>query len=357
MKDCIVRAVGVPVISCIFAMAAQALSHQDRGVGEPLDPKHFDRMVIFGDSLSDTGNLHRLDFGLIPKSPPYFSGRFSNGRVWIETLYQKLNIPESRVANYAFGGAHVVRDWSPIPSFEKQVDQYAVWNSGIAPNTLHVVWIGANDFFHNKIENEAQLLERVTRTLDCKMEKLLDIGARLFLMPALPALELAPETILDDEHNGDHRISTRFTNLSQGYNARLAELIEKYKQKYPDAEFIVFDTYGFLMAAIDSAGHGGFNYTKERCNPNSYTGSSLQICPNPEEYVFWDGVHPTARAHQVLAAKMYEAVLAAGYQPNSTAHLLTALADQDDPVSVRNRQAIDALTAEKVDPAALKGRI
>ena len=43
-------------------------------------------LYVFGDSLSDTGNLFALTFGIEPPSPPYFDGRFSDGPVWVETL-------------------------------------------------------------------------------------------------------------------------------------------------------------------------------------------------------------------------------------------------------------------------------
>ncbi|KAJ2667887.1 hypothetical protein GGH99_006550, partial [Coemansia sp. RSA 1285] len=42
-------------------------------------------LYIFGDSLSDTGRLHTMTFGLVPPEP-YWEGRFSNGPLWIEYL-------------------------------------------------------------------------------------------------------------------------------------------------------------------------------------------------------------------------------------------------------------------------------
>ncbi|MDY6992457.1 MAG: SGNH/GDSL hydrolase family protein, partial [Pseudomonadota bacterium] len=41
-------------------------------------------IYVFGDSLSDKGNLFELT-GL-PPDPPYFNGRFSNGLLWSEYL-------------------------------------------------------------------------------------------------------------------------------------------------------------------------------------------------------------------------------------------------------------------------------
>ena len=26
----------------------------------------------------------------------------------------------------------------------------------------------------------------------------------------------------------------------------------------------------------------------------------IQVCPNPNEYLFWDNIHPTTRSHQLI---------------------------------------------------------
>src|SRR4051794_146985 len=46
----------------------------------------FGKVVVFGDSLSDVGNVSAATGGAVPASPPYFHGRFSNGPVYAETL-------------------------------------------------------------------------------------------------------------------------------------------------------------------------------------------------------------------------------------------------------------------------------
>ena len=51
----------------------------------------FSGMVVFGDSLSDSGNLFTFTGEAVPASPPYFEGRFSNGPVWVEDLLDRLN--------------------------------------------------------------------------------------------------------------------------------------------------------------------------------------------------------------------------------------------------------------------------
>ncbi len=66
----------------------------------------FSRIVMFGDSLSDTGKMYSKMRGYLPSSPPYYQGRFSNGPVWLEQLTQQF--PGLTIANEAEGGATAV---------------------------------------------------------------------------------------------------------------------------------------------------------------------------------------------------------------------------------------------------------
>ncbi len=68
----------------------------------------FDEFIVFGDSLSDTGNVF-ISLG-VPPSPPYFDGRFSNGPVTVEHVADQLGFPALLPSiiggtNFAWGGA------------------------------------------------------------------------------------------------------------------------------------------------------------------------------------------------------------------------------------------------------------
>ena len=69
------------ILSVTWGSAALA---QGQGIG------HIKDMYVFGDSLSDNGNLFDMTGGLAPPSPPYFDGRFPNGPVWVEHLDKML---------------------------------------------------------------------------------------------------------------------------------------------------------------------------------------------------------------------------------------------------------------------------
>ncbi len=75
------------LLTALFALSSVALAGS------------FDGVVVYGDSLSDNGNLYGA-IGFPP--PPYYMGRFSNGPVAAEYLAQGLNVP---LTDWAWGGA------------------------------------------------------------------------------------------------------------------------------------------------------------------------------------------------------------------------------------------------------------
>ena len=70
------------------------------------------KIVVFGDSLSDNGNLYEYLKHQLPLSPPYFEGRFTNGPVWIEDLIESYYPTNSNdhLLDYAYGGAGVLEE-------------------------------------------------------------------------------------------------------------------------------------------------------------------------------------------------------------------------------------------------------
>src|SRR5215470_1187686 len=81
----------------------------------------FINLAVFGDSLSDIGNVSQATpFLTQPKTPgPYYwNGRFSNGPIYAETLAAGLGLPAlvnsaSGGTDYAYGGA--LTTGSPFP--------------------------------------------------------------------------------------------------------------------------------------------------------------------------------------------------------------------------------------------------
>ncbi|KAI8818306.1 uncharacterized protein EV422DRAFT_569726 [Fimicolochytrium jonesii] len=88
----------------------------------------FSKIVVIGDSASDTGNLFKA-VG-VPVAP-YYEGRLSNGKVWAEFLAEKVN---AELVDLAFAGAAIDRKLLPSsnpnhyiplpPDFHEQVTNF-----------------------------------------------------------------------------------------------------------------------------------------------------------------------------------------------------------------------------------------
>ncbi|WP_148293815.1 hypothetical protein [Azospirillum sp. B4] len=70
------------------------------GLTTSANAQQYSAGIVFGDSLSDPGNL--VPLGLAPPAP-YYNGRFSNGLLWDEKVGALLGgVP---FKSYAYGGA------------------------------------------------------------------------------------------------------------------------------------------------------------------------------------------------------------------------------------------------------------
>ena len=110
-------------------------------------------MYVFGDSLSDTGNVSLATFGLLPVSPPYADRSFSNGPVWAQDLAQSLGLPPLQPSlaggtDFAYGGAetgqtptHTLNP-TDLPS---QFTQFQTQVASPQAGALYAIWIGSND--------------------------------------------------------------------------------------------------------------------------------------------------------------------------------------------------------------------
>lgn len=116
-----------------------------------------DQLVIFGDSLVDSGNIFLATGGFAPTniynnpSRGYFPGRFTNGPDYTDLLSQRLygsyTTPSlAGGSNYAWGGATYVDNFDPVPDLAAQVALYAGGHT-VDPKALYIINLGGNDDF------------------------------------------------------------------------------------------------------------------------------------------------------------------------------------------------------------------
>lgn len=277
-------------------------------------------LVVFGDSLSDQGNAFILTGGTFPPAP--YAQRASNGPVAVEYLAARLGVPLAPLAaggtNFAFVGAAtgpvtftgtalttdnfaaVVYDQPVLANtgMTMQVSAYLGAGPAIDPATLFVLWGGPNDFF---IDPSAATAEDAVNNIAGQILALYGAGARQFLVPNMPDLSLTPYGL---SLPADARLGLQL--LTGGFNTGLASALGALAL-LPGIDITPFNTFGLLSAIAMDPGAYGFANATQPCVTDSL-GGAFAVCSDPSAYVFWDGVHPTTAAHEVLGNAFADAV-------------------------------------------------
>ncbi len=241
---------------------------------------NFDTLVVFGDSLSDNGNLYALDPAQVP-SDYYYQGRFSNGPVWVEYLAD-ADFLDCVLVDNAYGGA--TTDGASPPGLVSQVSAYT-GSATLGDNTLFAIWIGANDFLNGSVDYAAS-----AANIGTAMDDLAAFGAEHILILNLPDLGSTPRYLGTAEEDGAR-------SLSQGFNAALAVVIDAFQVAHPEVTVYEFDIYAFLEGVADDPGLYGFTNATQ-VSPSYAVAGDFD---NSAGYVFWDEIHPTSEAHDVIA--------------------------------------------------------
>ena len=200
-------------------------------------------LYVFGDSLSDRGNIAVLTGGAIP-APPYAGGRFSNGPIWVEALSAGLGLgPVVASLNggtdYAYGGATATGN-TPI-DLQNQVAAYVFGGPPAPAGALFTLWAGANDILNALADAASALVAQG--------------GARELLVLTLPDLGDTPRL------NVNPLGAAAASAASMAFNAALLGGLAA-APALAAAEVHVLDTFGLLEAAIaDPAGFGFSNVT------------------------------------------------------------------------------------------------
>lgn len=271
----------------------------------PVAAVPFDRTFVFGDSLSDTGRVFELTRGLVPQSPPYFDGRFSNGPVWVERFAPLVGAQPNQQTNYAYGGAETgVLSRTNVPGVLGQVSQFALTGPGGRGSGIFTVWAGGNDYFDRVRagQDPAPLIPQTVGNIVTAVERLAALGGRTFLVPNLPDLGSIPDT-----RNSDR--AALLNLVTAAHNARLLSAMNDLEKRL-GVKVIVADVNGLYRAvAANPAAYGFTNVTTPCISGNKATGA----CPTDaqaDKTVYWDEIHPTRAAHLLIAQYMQGAVLA-----------------------------------------------
>jgi len=307
----------------------------------------FNSIVVFGTSVSDPGNAFTLlshpipgmsldssvsqnkppydtlDESLVP-SAPYAKGghHFSNGATWIEQFAQgrgyaasvnaafQSNNPKAR--NYAVGGARSTN----YPNRVNLPQQVQAFLSDVgqmpAADALYVIEMGNNDirdalvvFFTvyqatydpNQAATAANaVLSNALSSIAGHMQALYTMGARKFLVLNAARIDLVPAvTALGPE------VAGVAANLTNGFNQALAFNVVAPLSYLPGIQIAQMDNAAQMAAIFQNPGNYGLtNITAPCVTPNI----APFTCQQPDNYFFWDGIHPTKAVHAIISQRV-----------------------------------------------------
>jgi phospholipase/lecithinase/hemolysin/uncharacterized protein YhjY with autotransporter beta-barrel domain len=326
----------------------------------------FGDWYVFGDSLSDNGNIPKLTGYPFPPSP-YYGNRFSNGPVWAEFFPTMSNFSFKPSNDFAVGGAFTGpisaqgpngqpgtfnnlenTAWGPsissqlpqLPSFLTEIQQFAASGGRFKSSDLAGVWIGANNFFVTA--NQAAALQQSIVNNDPSYAlnsgispALLNQIASVYAQTGDP--NKAMGVLIDNA--AQHSVSQVAQGITQMYALGAKQIVvltlppiqntPSALQEGAQAQALatgytrLYNTY--LQQSLSSIhNQTGLNiitlngevlFNEIVSNKEAYgivntTDEAIQHLtdPNYSHYLFWDGVHPTSYTQSIIAQYVSSAV-------------------------------------------------
>lgn len=305
-------------------------------------PPFYNVTTVVGASLSDSGNTCLAAPSACPPAPPYATGKFSNGALWVELLAANYggSAKPSLVkdgTNFSFAGARtgsvraaldaaglfdvllsdaagtnptVPAISAPLGSTPSQVDQLLnAFKSRIHPLTLVVV--DASTFGNNIVDaltlgaqypadaaniSNAIVMGAVADIVDA-VTRLQAAGAKTILIVNTPNVGATPKA----QALGPAAIAGA-TQLATAFNTALAQQITLLRNAKPSTAFLLFDLYALEAQIKSGTAPGGFTLTNvtDAC---VVTAPVFSVCGAPNTYFYWDSFHPTAALGAYLAQR------------------------------------------------------
>lgn len=311
-------------------------------------------IITFGDSVVDVGNNDYIPTIFKANYPPYgrdfknseATGRFCNGKLATDITAETLGFtsyapaylsPQATGknlllgANFASAGSgyddrtallsHVIPMSQQLQYYKEYQGKLAkaagsTQAATIIKDALYLISAGSSDFvqnyyvnpFLNKAYTPDQYSSYLIGIYTSFVKSLHGLGARRIGVTSLPPTGCLPaaRTLFGFHEQG---CVSRLNTDAQQFNKKLNAATTQLQKQLPGLKIVVFDVFkplydvvanpsknGFKEATRGCCGTGTVEITSLLCNPKS-----IGTCSNASEYVFWDSVHPSQAANQILA--------------------------------------------------------
>ena len=283
----------------------------------------YQRVISFGDSLTDNGNL----FSITGQPPAPYNQRFTNGITFAEVLAGGVAKPMQGFVdastngvgtgsvNFAFGGARnddlpnsndVPGSGFTIPSTITQIGAYSALGGTYGARDVATYFAGANNLFQsttaaaaNPATSQAMVQADATAAgigVGQQVGGIAAAGARTIVVMNLPDFGSLPAyTSL-----GPQGIALG-SFASTVFNSASGQAVQAAAAAVPGTNFIQVDTSAVFATVIANPGAFGFSNVTQPC----FNQAAATLCAPTKaaqnQFLFWDTVHPTDAGHALLA--------------------------------------------------------
>ena len=329
----------------VFLVAIASLSLFSVTVSAQALPA-FSQVILFGDSLSDTGNVrartNAKSSGAVDYPSHTFNydnGRFTNDNatdpashtyfgVWHEQLaltFLGLTPAKNSLGggfNYAFGGARTTDGTHQetavstplgdvvitVDDMGKQMDDY-LGSHVIDLGALYIVWGGSNDF---RTDDSAANVTATAARDTALVSRLAHAGAQYILVPNVVPLGVVPRYANDPVRIA--ALNADAIAYRSELDADLTALESTLATQGLSPRIYRADMWADTVRILSIGPRYGFT---------NITSSAQGSSGNPDQYIFWDDVHPTTAGHYRLAQTAFNAMTNPPPSPSKALNIST----------------------------------
>lgn len=297
-------------------------------------------IFVFGDSVHDSGNNNFVVNADKSNFPPYGetffmfpTGRVCDGRILVDFAAAYAGLPYWRPyldpnnhnltvgANFASAGAVVLTEpGSTAIPLQGQVDFFKEAESTLKSvlgeedtnkllkEAIYISGIGGGDYmnFLNVFSNNTETTESdmlfyvsdVVGNITNAIKEIYELGGRKFAFSSVAPLGCMP--YIKQVYNSSECVEPMQT-LATMHNSALNTLAEELAAELSGFKYLIYDYFHTLMDRIENPTKYGFKEGDIACcGYGTYRGvgcgsltTTYELCSNPNEYVYFDGGHPS----------------------------------------------------------------
>jgi len=286
----------------VKSLLAFALGLGWLGSAPPLPAAAFTSLYVFGDGVSSTTNG--------PGGTFYHGNRFTNGRVWVEVLAERQGLPFDTANNWSYFGHYSPNLVTNVSNFIAPPDMgmalFAVWENN-SDFVSHLADSRFAPYNHTRLGVWTSALNQSVSNHLRAVEILHARGARTFVMPNAVDVTKVPYYVGLPAADKAF-IRQRVIDFNSGFAGMLAQA----RATLADIRIVVPDVFALFDDVV--ARPADFGLVNALANGQSVDALSDFALPDKSlagpgaNYIFWDYLDPTARAHAIIADRAHELV-------------------------------------------------